>query len=161
MSARAPRRSPRCWRESWPPAERFGAFHLKVGGLLQSVLRPDKLVLYFASERDLRSAAATLESALDGFPAHGVPFTAALTADGLLSWGIDPGGPLPEAAPETAESWRVWVCSRLAVALIAANAIDTGGVAARDFALGRIALEGVDVATWTPVGRAWRPVSAG
>jgi hypothetical protein len=137
--------------------ERLGAFHVKVGGTLPAVLRPDKLVLYFTAHEDLRAAANILGSLLDGCPAHGVPFTAELTPDGLLSWGIDPSGSAPDAPPEAAESWRVWVCSRLAVALIAADDSDAPGVTARDFALRRIAIEGVDVATWTPLGRAWHP----
>jgi hypothetical protein len=128
--------------------DRLGAFHVKVGGTLPAVLRPDKLVLYFTSEADVRAAAQTLAPALDGCAVHGVPFTAELAPDGLMSWGIDPTGSAPDAPREAAESWRVWVCSRLAVALMAAEAVD--GVSARDFALSRIALEGVDVASWTP-----------
>jgi hypothetical protein len=128
--------------------DRMGAFHVKVGGTLPAVLRPDKLVLYFTSEADVRAAAQTLAPALDGCPAHGVPFTAELAPDGLMSWGIDPSGAAPDAPREAAESWRVWVCSRLAVALMAAEAV--GGLSPRDYALSRIALEGVDVATWTP-----------
>jgi hypothetical protein len=135
--------------------ERLGAFHAKVGGTMPAVLRPDKLVLYFTSREDLQAAAEILRPTLDGCPAHGVPFTAELSADGLLSWGIDPTGWAPDAPPEAAESWRVWVCSRLAAALIAAG--EQPGVSAREFALRRIAIEGVDVATWTPVGREWQP----
>ena len=137
--------------------QRLGAFHLKVGGTLPTMLRPDKLVLYFTSQANLHAAAQILGGVLDGCPAHGVPFTAELTPDGLISWGIDPDGTAPDAPSGAAESWRVWVCSRLAVALIAADAVDASGVRARNFALSRIAIEGVDVATWTPVGRAWQP----
>src|SRR6185436_9727256 len=63
---------------------------LKVGADVEGLLRPDKIVAYFASLDDLRSAADGLAPRLQGCPAHGVPFTASLDDDGLLSWGVDP-----------------------------------------------------------------------
>lgn len=121
------------------------AFSLKVGSSACGVLRPDKLVIYFRDRAALHHTAARLGQALAGCPAHGVPFTAALTADGLLSWGLDPAA-APGAEPE---SWRVWVVTRLAAALVEAR-----GAAPRTppaaYALRRIRALGVSAGRWEP-----------
>jgi hypothetical protein len=121
------------------------------------VLRPDKLVAYFATLDAVERAAAALAPRLRGIDAHGVPFTTALTSDGLLSWGCDP--PSLSAAPAR-ESWRLWVTNRLADALMRAKVNPHAGVAPERFALARIALDGVDPDSWAPASVAWRCVAA-
>ncbi|HEY1369500.1 MAG TPA: hypothetical protein VGF23_20415 [Gaiellaceae bacterium] len=124
------------------------AHALKVGADVHGLLRPDKLVAYFASFEDLGEAASSLAPRLAGMPAHGVPFTAEVTPDGLLSWGVDP----PRQERELrwmAESWRLWVVGRLASALVAARTASNAGEP-WGYALERIALEGVDTSTWVP-----------
>jgi hypothetical protein len=124
------------------------AHGLKVGADVHGLLRPDKLVVYFASFEDLGEAATSLAPRLAGVPAHGVPFTAEVTPDGLLSWGVDP----PRQEREStwaAESWRLWVVGRLASALVTVRTA-SHAVEPWRYALERIALEGIDVSTWAP-----------
>lgn len=131
-----------------------GALQLKMGRDLAGVLRPDKLVVYFTSFDDLGEAAERVRSALTTCPAQGVPFTADAGCAGLLSWGLDP--PRQEAAVpwQERESWRWWVTSRLAAALLAGSGIESVDPVA--FAMDRLALEGFDTQTWTPSPRIWR-----
>ena len=94
----------------------------KIGVGAAGLLRPDKLVVYLPDATALVQVAHQLDNALAGVSAHGVPFSAALTADGLLSWGGDPPA---DAGPVGAEreSWRYAVCRRLAEHLVAALAM--------------------------------------
>lgn len=120
----------------------------KVGAELPGVLRPDKLVLYFADTDALRRVARELELALRGLRAHGVPFTAPIDAAGMLSWGQDP----PDDATagfRGACSWRTFIANRLATALCRAPGQETNKLA--DFALQRIRLEGIEPDGWQPV----------
>ena len=121
------------------------------------MLRPDKLVAYFGSFEQLSLAAEQLARSLDGCPVHGVPFTAALTADGLLSWGLDPPAGERLLPWQTGESWRVWVAHRLAIALLAARGAGATAIEPWHFALERLALEGIDTGTWTPSAALWQP----
>ena len=124
----------------------------KIGKAAAGLLRPDKLVAYFSRHDDLMETAAVLERELKGCAAQGVPFTAALTPDGVLSWGVDPpanGHVLPWVG---LESWRLWVTNRLAAALIAARADESRSLEPWQFALRRLQLEGVDTRSWTPAG---------
>lgn len=129
-------------------------FAVKVGRTLFGLLRPDKLVLYFASRDSLDQAAADVARSLDGVPAQGVPFTAAITADGLLSWGMDPPAGESLVAWHYDASWRKWLVNKLAVALVVARAFPAE-VAPVTFAKARVALEGVDPARWTPDPNVW------
>jgi hypothetical protein len=139
-----------------------GVPSFKVGCDLHGLLRPDKLVAYFPSREDLQDTIELLARALAGCRAQGVPFTADAGGDGLLSWGIDP--PLrtnafaAEASPARPESWRAWVTSRLAAALLSAKAAEGDGACAMpawSFALERVRLEGVDTHTWSPSSSIW------
>ena len=126
------------------------ADHFKVGCDPVGLLRPDKLIVYFGDFEPLRRVAHDLTLRLSGCPAQGVPFTAAIGDDGLLSWGVDP---LPEKgalAWQGPESWRLWVTNRLAAALVAARNNLPGTLQPWQFALERLRLENVDTATWTP-----------
>jgi hypothetical protein len=126
-----------------------GACALKVGKDVAGILRPDKLVAYFPSLTQLRTAAARLSEAVSGVDAQGVPFSAALDPAGLLSYGVD-----PPVAPHLRgwagkESWRLWITNRLASALVGAAVTgaeqDGGG-----YARARLALEGIDTVKWLP-----------
>jgi hypothetical protein len=135
-----------------------GVISFKLGVGAEGLCRPDKLVAYFERLDDLREAAARLTPALDGCSAQPVPFTAAITNDGLLSWGADP------PALKEATSWRMWVAQRLAEYLgdAARTPADGDGngdgdrdVAPWRHALARLRLAGIDTATWTPAGGMW------
>ncbi len=135
----------------------LSALGLKLPRQRSGLLRPDKVLLYFATLDALRAAATALAPLLHGIAAHGVPFTAALDDMGLLSWGADP----PERQGGEDESWRVWLCSRLAAALAEAELSGLAMPARPQFALDRLALEGVDVASWSPIPGRWQPRHAG
>jgi hypothetical protein len=97
----------------------------------------------------LDTTARAVEAALDGARPHGVPFSAELAGDGLLSWGGDP----PEDAGPVgggAESWRLSVCRRLAEYLVAAQRASLHHLRPADFALARLAVDGVDVRSFAP-----------
>jgi hypothetical protein len=128
----------------------------KIGSYAAGLLRPDKLVAYFATREQLDEAATMMQRQLAGCEAHGVPFTAACDDSGLLSWGVDP--------PETdhvlrwlqRSSWRLWVVQRLGGALAVAKSAHTASaVEPWQFAVARIQRLGVDVGTWTPSPTLW------
>ena len=126
------------------------AHYFKVGCDASGLLRPDKLVLYFSDFEPLEQAARDIALRLSGRAAHGVPFTAAITSDGLLSWGVDP---LPEKGAlswQEQESWRLWVTNRLAAALVSARHNCPADLQPWQFAMERLRLENVDTATWAP-----------
>lgn len=117
-------------------ASRIAAF--KVGADAAGICRPDRLVVYVSAYDDLLPLGTLLRGRLAGCPADGVPFTAAVTQDGLLSWAVD----RPSGA-----SWRQWLTARLAHHLsVDAGTPDSGGSA-----LTRLGLDGVDTVHWTPV----------
>jgi len=140
-------------------AQSRGVQAFKFGSELRDLCRADKLVVYFDRLDDLQDAAVQLEQRLGACPAQGVPFTAAVTADGLLSWGVDP----PALAGDGGEmtSWRLWVSERLAEYL--AMGADAMGAAEGSrtlepwqFALERLRLAGIDTDTWVPASGMWR-----
>jgi hypothetical protein len=135
----------------------FPGTYFKIGDSSLGLLRPDKMVTYFATRKKLDDVANMLRRELAGCDAHGVPFSAGLDDAGLLSWGVDP--------PETEhvlqwlgrDSWRSWLARHLAGALsIAKLARTEAGVEPWRFAVERARRLGVDVKTWTPSARLWR-----
>ncbi len=129
---------------------RAAPLEVKAGRRLEGLLRPDKLVAYFATAEGMHVAAERLQAGIGGLPAQGVPFTASAgTGDGLLSWGMDaaPGAGLAGVARR--ESWRSWVTARLGAALVNGLA-GVPGVDPVRFALDRLRLDGVDISAWTP-----------
>jgi hypothetical protein len=133
------------------------SWQLKVGSDAAGLLRPDKLVAYFPSFERLAEAAGRLAGSLSGIAVHGVPFTAEVGGDGLLSWGVDPPASerrLPELGRE---SWRLWLTHRLARALLAARATPSTAAEPWQIAVERLRLEGVNTETWTPgSGLGWQ-----
>lgn len=131
-------------------ADASPARHFKVGNDAGGLLRPDKMVLYFSHLADLQETADRMGKELSRCPAHGVPFTAELAGNGLLSWGLDP--PAEEHTVRWLErtSWRLWITNRLAAALILAKSSGKSDLPPWRFALERLHLEGVDTQTWTP-----------
>jgi len=133
---------------------RGAAQPFKVGADAQGFLRPDKMVLYFGDLESVLAAASELTGGLAELPPHGVPFTAEIALDGLLSWGMDPPRSERLVAWDERESWRVWVVKRLAAALLGGREGDAEMPPWR-FALERLRREGVDVDRWTPSTTLW------
>jgi len=132
----------------------FRALQFKVGRDRGNVLRSDKFVAYFARYADLERAAGALATELVGLPAQGVPFTAALDAQGLLSWGVDPPVSQRVSGWTGRESWRLWLVNRLARALTVARH-ESSDAEPWIHALNRVALDGIDVRTWAPAADMW------
>lgn len=127
----------------------LGVRAFKVGDGLFDLLRADKLVAYFESRDEVLEAAGALTSRLSGLRPQGVPFTAALTPDSMLSWGVDPPIDGALVAWRGVESWRLWITNQLAVSLLLARGQETGGVPPWRFALDHLRLQGIDTETWT------------
>jgi hypothetical protein len=126
---------------------RFEVRSFKVGRGIEGLLRPDKIIAYFDDRGHMDAVAAALEQALRDFPAQGVPFTAGMGGDGMLSAGVDP--PLGNAAT----SWRAWVTRRLAESLAARRAsADEDPVKG---ALADLRMAGVDSERWHPTAAAF------
>ncbi len=113
-----------------------GVKGLKIGRDLAGLTRPDKLVAYFLRLEDLQKAALQLADRVKDAAAQGVPFTAEVAQDGMLSWAMDP----------PVGSWRLWVAARLATYLSAGD---------WRHALARLRLDGVDTTTWIAPARYW------
>ena len=134
-----------------------GVRAFKVGFSVAAICRPDKMVVYFDRLDDLQAGASMLIERLDGCPAQGVPFTAEIARDGLLSWGADP--PTRAAANGTGGmSWRMWVTHRLAEYLTTTGNSDCGELEPWEFALRRLRLSGIDTDTWVPANRMWAQI---
>ena len=106
-------------------AVRAGVVRFKVGADPVGLLRPDKIVFYARNAVELTALASELAAALVDVPAHGVPFTAPLSADGLLSWAGDP-------IDRVRESWRLAVCRSLAANLVRGGSPDAAIAALPD-----------------------------
>ena len=129
--------------------------HFKIGSNAAGLLRPDKMVLYFCDQDSLLEVASELAERLSGVAPHGVPFSAEITPDGLLSWGMDPPESERFLSWQERESWRLWVVRRLATAMVAGQRDSCPGMTASEFALERLRYEGVDVDGWTPTASIW------
>lgn len=127
----------------------------KVGASALGVLRPDKAVAYFETAEALHDAAEQLAGRLESVAPQGVPFSAEIAGDGLLSWGMDPPRNARALSWQQRDSWRLWVVRRLAQAIIAAQHGSETGVSASDYAVERVRLDGVDVDAWTPANSMW------
>jgi hypothetical protein len=126
---------------------------LKVGRGLPGLLRPDKLVVYFAARAPLVRFAKRLARDLAGVPPHGTPFTASLMRNGLLSWGWDPPVGKRDGTLFQPKSWRQRVTEILGRSLAVADgtARESDGVRPWQFAVHRLGLEGVDPSTFASV----------
>jgi hypothetical protein len=135
--------------------ERRGGTRFKVGSDSIGLRRPDKLVFYFDDLESLVAVATEAAPLLSRLPAHGVPFSAEIGADGVLSWGMDPPAAERVLSWQEPESWRLWIVRRLAAALVAARGDHHAAIDPSDFALERLRLFGVDVERWTPSPSLW------
>lgn len=131
-------------------------FDFKIGSDAAGLLRPDKMVAYFDRREELEEIADSLRARLAGCAAHGVPFTAAIDDDGLLSWGVDPPDSERALSWLGRESWRLWLATKLGAALAFAKSESSRGATEPwRFAVERVRRLGVDVERWTPSDKLW------
>ncbi len=116
----------------------------KVGRRIEGLLRPDKIVAYFADRAHMDEVSKALAQSLRNCPAQGVPFTEEAGCDGLLSTGVDP------VEGSAAVSWRSWITDELAQGL-AVEASASGADRVRA-ALAHIRDAGVDPGSWSLAG---------
>jgi hypothetical protein len=128
---------------------------LKYGADAQGMLRPDKLVVHLTAPEAVHVLADRVLRALDGCPVHGVPYTAELGGDGLISWGCDP--PAGSLAAELGPSWRAWVTRLLAQGLAAER---RPGAEPWERSLCEIERAGVEPSTWAPKPWLWANADA-
>jgi hypothetical protein len=132
-----------------------GVPHFKVGADLAGICRADKIVAYLDSFEQVDEVSRMLDTRLADVPVQGVPFTADLRRDGLISWGMDPRQS-PVVKRQERRSWRSWITDRLASALIHARDAARPQVQPWRFAMERLRLEGIDTDTWTPLMSDWQ-----
>ncbi len=132
-----------------------GITGFKIGVGIAGMCRPDKILAYFTHLDDLHKFAEVLQTQLIGCKAHGVPFTAAISTDGLLSWGADPPRVTAISGILQATSWRIWVTRCLAEYLIVARKAELNSLEPWQFALERLSLSGIDIDTWIPGNGMW------
>ena len=120
------------------------ALGFKIPASLDGLLRPDKIVLYFATFADAVRAGRRIDKALLGVEAHGVPLTGLIGKSAIVSWGIDP--PAPTRARQRAVlSWRTWCARAVALALERAATRGAPPRVTAQRAIGLLASEGVDL----------------
>lgn len=125
----------------------------KVGRDVYSLIRPDKLVLYFSSFGALEGAGQLLARELRWVKPQGVPFTAQLGEAGLVSWALDP--PQEFAPAPGLSSWRHWITHQLAGYLAAGLQLGLAAETCVQIARDQLALRGVDTVTWAPNMDIW------
>jgi len=96
----------------------------------------------------MQEAAGVLGRSLRGCPAQGVPFTADVGGNGLLSCGVDP------PPGDVAASWRSWITKRLADSLTTRRGTGRGELVTA--ALADLRLAGVDPDLWRPTAEFFR-----
>jgi hypothetical protein len=133
----------------------FPGIPFKIGDSAAGMLRPDKLVAYFATREELAEVAEILRGELAGCDAQGVPFTAGLDDTGLLSWGVDPPDSDRVLSWMGRHSWRTWVVQRIGAALEIAKNARGAAIEPWRFAIERARRHGVDVESWTPSPALW------
>jgi hypothetical protein len=88
---------------------------------------------------------------LKEYEAQGVPFTAQLDDDGMISWGIDPA---EKDVLESFEggSWRAGVTGKSwQQRLFRLRLMDLTNSKATEYILNKISLEGIDPHSWMPL----------
>lgn len=126
-----------------------GVSRFKIGADLPGLTRPDKIVAYFDTFEHLAEVGRRLDERLGEVPVHGVPFTADLCRNGLLSWGMDPHEK-PVLDWQMPSSWRLWITNHLAGTLLMARKSSMPSKEHWRFALKRLQLTGIDTESWTP-----------
>lgn len=111
------------------------------------IARADKFIVYAETEFVLRQIVESLLPVVSDIECtQPVPFTASASENGGLSWAYDP--PLDRFALSwlDRESWRVWICNRLAASLQLSK-LDKA-MEPWQFAMLRLEWDGIDTLHW-------------
>jgi hypothetical protein len=126
------------------------AFNFKIGGNVEALLRPDKMVIYFENRKELMETASFLKKELIGYKTQGVPFTSQIDEQGILSWGVDPADADVLSAIE-AGSWRSKVTDQLALAILQVQKDKLNLQQSIQFIRAKLFSVGINIADWTAV----------
>ena len=136
----------RAVRRSAPEA---GALSMKVARALPGILRPDKLIVYFADPAPALIFARGIASTLKPIAGQGTPFTYQVDpASALVSLGVD-----PPRVSAPASSWRLFLTTKLSLAVL--DARRTGTAKPLEQIRAYLAFLGVDSRTWRPLRGDW------
>lgn len=133
----------------------LGVAAFKLGRGSFGLLRPDKLVVYADDWNSLCQIADRMKKVLGSMTAHGVPFTAPFTDNGLLSWGMDPPPEARLSSLGIEESWRFWTCNKLARAVLNARTARLDKEQSLKYVETRLLIEGIDPQQWLPTATIW------
>lgn len=125
-------------------------FSFKIGGNVEALLRPDKMVVYFENFVSLMETATLLKKELTGYKTQGVPFTSQIDEQGMLSWGVDPADSDVLSAIE-AGSWRMKVTDQLALAILQAQKDKLNLQQAIPFIRAKLLSAGINTESWTSI----------
>jgi hypothetical protein len=120
----------------------------KIGRGHLGLSRPDKICLYFNTQSSLSDGVSTLKRELSGIEAHGVPFTFRHDPAGLISSGADIPRNQSESHAALSGSWRVWISSRLAMAVHLNRKNKKQLLSTAEAALLSMKYLGIDPANW-------------
>ncbi|MBI5246044.1 MAG: hypothetical protein HY923_02610 [Elusimicrobia bacterium] len=132
---------PMVFRTTCALAFESSAASLKIGASLTELLRPDKMVVYFARASDAQAFARRVLTKMPHVRAQGVPFSWQFGSTALVSLGVDPLG-------ASGHSWRTWVCEAISTAILSARR--RASLDPQAFVSRRLEAIGVDTERWMP-----------
>jgi hypothetical protein len=131
--------------------EKSDAIAIKLGNTISTLLRPDKLIIYF---HDLKSAVSYGRSLCDVTlcgQVQAAPFTYSLCASGLVSLGFDPPRSMRWLNELESISWRLWVSNCIAKTIVRIRASKPSDPIAA--IRGELRTSHIDADVWRPL--AW------
>jgi hypothetical protein len=140
---------PEVFLKSIPVINTSDAVSFKIGNTLQGLLRPDKMVVYFYSQGSLFKTAGILSNKLKGYVSQGVPFSAQLDDNGLLSYGEDPPDDEMQHGLESG-SWRTVIGDKLAPILLQAKEAKMNWPRTITYIEATMQATGFDIRNWEP-----------
>ncbi|MBL9164740.1 MAG: hypothetical protein JNL18_18575 [Planctomycetaceae bacterium] len=119
----------------------------KIASNRYGIARADKFIVYGRTEKALRQIVDSLHPVVSDIErTQPVPFTSAALDNGSVSWAYDPPIDRFTLSWLDRESWRVWICNRIAVSLQLAK-LDKA-MEPWQFAMLRLEWDGIDTLHW-------------
>jgi hypothetical protein len=141
---------PKVFQRVIPILSASSVFNFKIGGNIEALLRPDKMVVYFENRKELMETASLLKKELKGYKSQGVPFTSQIDEQGILSWGVDPADSAVLSTIE-AGSWRLKVTDQLALAILQAQKDRLNLQLSIQFIRKKLLSVGINTESWTSI----------